>query len=380
MAEKRDYYEVLGVSKTATDDELKRAYRTLAKKYHPDMNPGDKEAEAKFKELNEAYAVLSDAEKRSQYDQFGHDAFDPSKGGVGFNASDFDFGDIFSSIFGGGFGGFGGFGGGGSDRRRNAPRRGGDVTQSVLISFEEAAFGCKREISYGRVIKCESCGGTGAEKGTSPETCPDCHGTGQVTTTQRTPFGMMQTSHACDRCRGTGKIIKNPCKNCRGTGYIKITRKIEVSIPAGIDNGQRIALRGEGDEGRNGGAAGDLIITVGIKSHPTFERDGYDIYCEVPVTFAEATLGAKIKVPTLTEPVEYDMPEGTETGTQFSLRGRGIANVNNPNRKGDLYFTVNIEVPKNLTSQQKKLLADFAEACGENNYAKRKKFRRLFDK
>ena len=244
MADKRDYYEVLGVSKTATDDELKRAYRTLAKKYHPDMNPGDKEAEAKFKEINEAYGVLSDPNKRSQYDQFGHDAFDPSKGGVGFDASDFDFGDILSSIFGGGFGGFGGFGGG-SERRRNAPVRGGDVAQSVLISFEEAAFGCKREISYGQIVKCSDCGGTGAEKGTSPETCSVCHGTGQVTSTQRTPFGVMQTSHACDACRGTGKIIKSPCKNCRGKGYIKITRKIEVSIPAGIDNGQRIALRGE---------------------------------------------------------------------------------------------------------------------------------------
>ena len=380
MAEKRDYYEVLGVSKTATEDELKKAYRTLAKKYHPDMNPGDAEAEAKFKELNEAYAVLSDADKRAQYDQFGHDAFDPSKGGVGFDASDFDFGDILSSIFGGGFGGFGGFGGSGGGNRRNAPRRGGDVAQSVLISFEDAAFGCKRDISYGRVIKCDDCGGTGAEKGTSPETCSACHGTGQVTTTQRTPFGMMQTQHACDRCRGTGKIIKSPCKNCRGTGYIKITRKLEVSIPAGIDNGQRIALRGEGDEGRNGGPAGDLIITVNVKRHQTFERDGYDLYCEVPVTFAEATLGAKIKVPTLEGVEEYDMAEGTETGTTFTLRGRGIQNVNYPSRKGDLHFTVNIEVPKNLNSQQKKLLSDFAEACGENNYAKRKKFKRLFDR
>ncbi len=379
MADKRDYYEVLGVSKTATDDELKRAYRTLAKKYHPDMNPGDKEAEAKFKEINEAYGVLSDPNKRSQYDQFGHDAFDPSKGGVGFDASDFDFGDILSSIFGGGFGGFGGFGGG-SERRRNAPVRGGDVAQSVLISFEEAAFGCKREISYGQIVKCSDCGGTGAEKGTSPETCSVCHGTGQVTSTQRTPFGVMQTSHACDACRGTGKIIKSPCKNCRGKGYIKITRKIEVSIPAGIDNGQRIALRGEGDEGRNGGPAGDLVITVGVRAHSTFERDGFNIYCEVPVTFTEATLGATIKVPTLEGPVDYDIPEGTETGTEFLLRGRGIQNVNSSSRKGDLHFTVNIEVPKNLTSQQKKLLSDFAASCGENNYSKRKKFRKLFDK
>ncbi len=379
MAEKRDYYEVLGVSKTATDDELKRAYRQLAKKYHPDMNPGDKEAEAKFKEINEAYGVLSDPQKRSQYDQFGHDAFDPSKGGVGFNASDFDFSDILSSIFGSGFGGFGGFGGGGSSRR-NGPRRGDDVMQSVLVSFEEAAFGCKREVNYPCIVKCDECGGTGAEKGTSAETCPTCHGTGQVTTTQRTPFGMMQSSHACDKCRGTGKIIKNPCKNCRGTGYIRITRKIEVTIPAGIDNGQRIALRGEGDAGRNGGPSGDLIITVGVRDHQTFERDGYDIYCEVPITFAEAALGATIKVPTLEGTVDYDIPEGTQTGTTFTLARRGIQYVNNAGRKGDLHFTVVIEVPKNLTPQQKKLLADFADSCGENNYAKRKKFRRLFEK
>lgn len=377
MADKRDYYEVLGVEKTATDDELKRAYRQLAKKYHPDMNPGDKDAEAKFKEINEAYAVLSDKEKRAQYDQFGHDAFDPSKGGVGFDPSGFDFGDIFSSIFGSGFGGFGGFGGS-SERRRNAPRRGDDVAQSVFISFEEAAFGCKREISYPRIVKCDECDGTGAEKGTSPETCPVCHGSGTVTTTQRTPFGMMQSQHACDRCRGTGQIIKSPCKNCRGTGYIRMTRKIEVSIPAGIDDGQRIALRGEGDAGRNGGAFGDLIINVSVRKHQTFERDGYDLYCEVPVTFAEATLGAKIKVPTLEGTVDYDMPEGTQTGTTFTLSRQGIQYVNNQSRKGDLHFTVNIEVPKNLTPQQKKLLSDFADSCGENNYAKRKKFRKLF--
>ena len=382
MADKRDYYEVLGVSKTATDDELKRAYRSMAKKYHPDMNPGDKDAEAKFKEVNEAYGVLSDPQKRAQYDQYGHDAFDPSKGGVGFNASDFDFSDILSSIFGSGFGGgFGGFGfGGGGERRRNPPVRGGDATQSVLISFEEAAFGCKRDISYGRIVKCPDCGGTGAEKGSVPETCPVCHGSGQVTQTQRTPIGMMQTSHACDRCRGTGTIIKSPCRNCRGTGYIRITRKLEVSIPAGIDNGQRIALRGEGDEGRNGGPAGDLIITVGVKDHPTFERDGFDIYCDVPVTFAEATLGAKIKVPTLEGAIDYDIPEGTETGTTFTLRGRGVQNVNSPSRRGDLHFTVTIEVPKNLNAQQKKLLSDFAASCGENNYAKGKKFKRLFDR
>lgn len=380
MAEKRDYYEVLGVSKDAGDAEIKKAYRALAKKYHPDMNPGDAEAEAKFKEINEAYAVLSDADKRSKYDQFGHDAFDPTKGGTGFTASDFDFGDIFSSIFGSGFGGgFGGFGGS-SERRRNAPTRGNDVLETVYVSFEEAAFGCKREIKYGRVVKCSDCNGSGAEKGTTPEKCTVCNGTGQVTTTQRTMFGMMQTQHACDNCRGTGKIIKNPCGNCRGKGYIKISRTIEVSIPAGIDDGQRIALRGEGDEGRNGGSAGDLIITVGVKAHKIFERDGYDIYCDVPITFAEATLGAKIKVPTLDGTVDYDIPEGTETGTMFTLRDKGITNLNYPSRKGSLKFAVTIEVPKNLSSAQKKMLADFAESCGESNHTKRRKFFRLFDK
>ena len=378
MAEKRDYYEVLGVSKGASEDEMKKAYRTLAKKYHPDMNPGDADAEAKFKEINEAYAVLSDADKRAKYDQYGFAAFDPAQGGTGFTASDFDFGDILSSIFGGGFGGFGGFGGG--ERRRNAPTRGGDVSQSVTISFEDAAFGCKREINYGRIVKCTDCGGSGASKGTQAETCSTCRGTGQVTSTQRTPFGMMQTQRACDKCHGSGKVIKSPCGNCRGTGYIKISRKIDVSIPAGIDDGQRIALRGEGDEGRNNGPAGDLIITVYVKSHTVFRRDGYNIYCDVPVTFTEAALGAKIKIPTLEGNIDYDMPEGTQTGTTFTLKGKGIQNINYPSRRGDLYATVNIEVPKNLTAQQKRMLSDFAESCGENNYTKRKKFFRLFDK
>jgi len=367
MAEdKRDYYEVLGVSKTATDDEIKKAYRQTAKKYHPDMHPGDKEAEAKFKEANEAYAVLSDKEKRSQYDQFGHAAFDPSRGGTGFDFDGFggfDFGDIFSSFF----------GGGSSSQRRNAPTRGDDIYARVTISFEEAAFGCKKDVSFARVGKCGECDGSGASKGTSPETCPTCKGSGKVSAAQRTAFGVFQTTQPCQNCRGTGKIIKSPCQNCRGTGYIKSTKKLEVSIPAGIDDGQRIALRGEGNDGRNGGYAGDLIIEVSVRPHAYFAREGYNIYCDVPITFTEAALGAEIEIPTLEGKQKFSIPEGTQNGTSFTLREKGVQIINTKKR-GDLIFTVNVEVPKSLTSKQKELLKSFAESCGENNYQKHTKF------
>lgn len=381
MAEvKRDYYEVLGVSKNAGEEEIKKAYRTLAKKYHPDLHPGDSEAEAKFKEINEAYAVLSDPEKREKYDRFGFAAFDPAQGGTGFTAADFDFGDILSSFFGDGFGNpfGGGFGGFGSGRKKTAVR-GDDIMTSVTISFEEAAAGCKRDVSYGRVVKCDVCGGSGAEKGSKIETCDTCRGTGQVTFTQRTMLGVMQTTRMCDKCRGRGKVIKEPCHNCRGTGYIKITKKLEVSIPAGIDNKQRISISGMGNEGRGGAPSGDLIITVNVRPHQIFERDGYNLYCEVPVTFTEVALGAKIKVPTLDGPVDYDLPEGTQPGASFTLRGQGIRHINSQ-RRGDLHFMVTVEVPRNLTAQQKKLLNEFAAACGENNYAKKKKFFKFFDK
>lgn len=378
MADKRDYYEVLGINKGADDAAIKKAYRSLAKKYHPDMNPGDAEAEAKFKEVNEAYDVLSDPQKKSQYDQFGHAAFEPGGGAGGFGGfgggfGDFgDLGDIFGSFFGGGFGGA-------SSARRNAPQRGEDVGATVTISFEEAAFGVKRDVSYNRVQRCPDCDGSGAEKGTSPETCSACGGSGQRRVTQRMGGMQFQSTVTCDACRGKGKIIKNPCSNCRGTGYIRVTKKLEVSIPAGIDDGERIALRGQGCDGRNGGPTGDLIITVRVKRHNVFERDGYHIYCEVPVTISEATLGAEITVPTLEGNETYHIPEGTQHGTQFTLKGKGIPYVNSSGRRGDLIFAVNVEVPKGLSEKQKELLREFASACGENNYGKKTGFfKKLF--
>ncbi len=372
MADKRDYYEVLGLGKGASDDEIKKAYRKLAKKYHPDMNPGDKTAEEKFKEVNEAYAVLSDPEKKSKYDQFGHAAFDPAMGGGGFGGGfdGFDFGDIFSSFFGGG---------GGGARRRNAPTRGEDLQYRVTLTFEEAAFGCKKDISYGRVERCSDCGGSGASKGTSAETCPTCKGSGQVQTAQRTPFGVFQSTHTCDNCRGTGKIIKNPCKNCSGKGYVKLQKKLTVTIPAGIDNGEYLRVSGQGNEGRNGGPAGDLIVAVTVKPHQIFERNGNNIYCEIPITFVEAALGAEIDVPTLEEPVKYTIPDGTQTGTNFTVRGAGIVSTRT-GRKGDLIFTVVVEVPKNLNDKQKQLLRDFAEECGQKNYSKKQSFFKKFKK
>lgn len=381
MAEKKDYYEVLGVSKTATDEELKKAYRVLAKKYHPDMNPNNPEAAEKFKEVNEAYGVLSDKDKRAKYDQYGHAAFDPSAGG-GFGGFDFggggmDFGDIFSSFFGGGFGG------GSSSARRNAPQEGDDIGVRLTIDFEEAVFGCKKDISFAHIEVCPECHGTGAEKGTSVETCPTCHGHGQTTVNQRTAFGTFQSTRPCPDCHGTGKIIKNPCKNCRSTGYVRVKKEITVTIPAGIDNGNRISCTGQGDAGRNGGPAGDLIIEVMTREHPIFKRDGSNIYCTVPVTFTECALGAEIEIPTLTGPEKYTIPEGTQTGTTFTLPGRGIAGVRG-RRNGNLYVTVNVEVPKKLSAEQKDLLRRFAGTCDDKNNAGRtdflKKIKNMFTK
>ena len=377
MAEnKRDYYEVLGVSKTASEDEIKKAYRTLAKKYHPDMNPGDKEAEVKFKEANEAYAVLSDSEKRQKYDRFGHDAFDPSSGGGGFGGfggMDFDFGDIFSSFFGGG--------GGGGRSRANMPVEGEDVDTRVTIDFNEAAFGCKKEINFARIESCGECGGTGAEKGTSPETCGECGGTGRVTVRQQTMLGYMQTQRACPKCGGKGKIIKSPCKNCNGKSRVKINKKLEVNIPAGIDNGQNIILRGQGCAGMNGGPNGDLIIEVRVREDKIFERDGNNIYCTVPITFAEATLGAEVDFPVLGGGSEkFKVPEGTQSGTPFTLRGKGIPDING-RRKGDLVVTVEVETPKSLNSKQKELLRAFADSLTESNGTKKESFfKKLFGK
>lgn len=375
---KRDYYEVLGVSKNATDDEIKKAYRSLAKKYHPDLNPGDAEAEKKFKEANEAYEVLSDSDKRDKYDRFGHAAFDPSSGGgSGFGGfggfgGDFDFGDIFSSFFGGSTGSS-------SRSRRNAPIEGDDVGTYVNLTFEEAAFGCKKDIEFSRIEACPDCDATGAERGTTTETCSACRGTGHVTVKRQTMLGFMQTQTPCSPCKGTGKIIKCPCKNCNGKGYIKLRKKFEINIPAGIDHLQRIVKRGQGSAGRNGGPNGDLIIEVRVAEDKIFTRDGNNIFCEVPISFAEAALGAEIDIPILGGGTEkYDVPEGTQTGTSFTLRGRGIPDINS-GRKGDLIITVVVETPRNLSSEQKKLLGEFATSLGEsNNKAKDSWFKKLF--
>ena len=380
MADKRDYYEVLGISKGASESEIKKAYRSMAKKYHPDMNPGDSEAEAKFKEVNEAYAVLSDADKKAQYDQFGHAAFDQTAGGGyggGFGGFG-DFGDL-GDIFGSFFGGFGGS----ARQNRNAPTRGEDVGARITITFEEAAFGVKKDISFNRVQKCSDCGGTGASSGSSAETCSACRGSGQRTVTQRIGGMAFQSTVTCDACKGKGKIIKNPCSNCRGTGYVKVNKKLSVNIPAGINDGERIALRGQGCDGRNGGPAGDLIITVSVKEHNLFVREpgGYNIFCDIPITVTEATLGAEIDVPTLEGNHKFTIPEGTQPGTAFTIRQKGIPFVNNSNRRGDLVFTVVVEIPKGLNDKQKEHMRAFADSCKESNYSKKHGFfKRFFDK
>ena len=377
MAEKKDYYEVLGVDKGADEAALKKAYRSLAKKYHPDMNPDNKEAEQKFKEVNEAYAVLSDSEKRAQYDQYGHAAFEGGAGGAGGGFGGFgDFGDIFSSFFGGGFGGFGG-----GSTQRNGPTRGDDIGARISVSFEEAAFGVKREISYNRICRCPDCSGSGAAKGSKPETCTKCRGTGRMRVMQRLGGMQFQSEAPCDACHGSGKIIKNPCSNCRGTGLIRVNKTLEVSVPAGIDDGERIALRGQGNDGKNGGPAGDLILQVMVKPHAIFEREGYHIYCEVPIPVTDAILGAEIEIPTLKEKMKYTIPEGTQPGTEFVVRGQGIPHVGNPNRRGDLVFRVNVEIPKGLTEEQKAQVRTFAGNCKESNYGKKSGFfKRIFEK
>lgn len=367
-SEKRDYYEVLGVKKDATADEIKKAYRKLAKENHPDLHPGDKACEERFKEVNEAYEVLSDEEKRKKYDQFGHAAFDPNAGygaggfGGGFGGfGDFgDLGDIFGS-----FGDIFGFGGGGAQRSNpNAPRKGDNIRSSVSISFEEAAFGCEKEITIGRVEQCPDCKGTGCQPGTTPEVCPDCKGTGTVRTTQRTPFGMVQSTGACPKCKGTGKIIHQPCKTCRGMGMIRSQHKVKVTIPAGIDDGQAISQRGKGNAGANGGPAGDLLVSVIVRPHARFERDGNSVLLQQPISFAQAALGAEIEVPTLDGNVKMTVPEGTQPGATFRLRGKGIPYLRGSGR-GDQFVTVDVVVPKNLTGSQKELLRQYAASTGE---------------
>ncbi len=372
MAEKRDYYEVLGVSKNASEDEIKRAYKKLARKYHPDMNPGDKEAEEKFKEVNEANEVLSNPEKKAKYDQFGFAGVDPNygagQGGYG-GAGGFDFGDlgdIFGSFFGGGFGG-------GGRRNPNAPQRGESIRASLSVEFTEAAFGCEKSITIDRSEQCPTCKGKGCAPGTTPEVCTQCHGTGTVTQAQRTPFGMMQSQTVCPKCRGRGQIIHQPCPDCRGAGAVRKRRTIQVNIPAGIDNGQTISLRGQGHSGKNGGPAGDLLITVMVRPHEIFRRDGTAVFCEAPITFTQAVLGGTLEIPTIDGKVKYDIPEGTQTGTVFRLRGKGIPVLNGRGR-GDQYVTVNIETPRNLNREQKEALKKFSESLGEGNYEKHKNF------
>ncbi len=377
MAEKRDYYEVLGVKKGASEDELKKAYRKLAKENHPDLHPGDKECEARFKEINEAYEVLSDPDKRAKYDQFGHAAFDPSQGfGGGGGFGGFEgfggFGDIFSDIFGGGFG----FGGGGG-RNPNAPRKGDNLRATVNIKFEEAAFGVKKDVFVSKIEQCPDCKGTGCAEGTTAEVCPDCKGTGTVMSTKRTPFGMVQSSEQCPKCKGRGKIIHSPCKTCRGMGSVRRQHKVSVSIPAGIDDGQTISLKGQGNAGLNGGPAGDLLITVLVQPHARFERDGASILLDQEISFSQAALGAEVEVPTLDGKVKLNIPEGTQTGTTFRLKGKGVPFLRNGGR-GDQFVTVNVAVPRSMTSTQKNALRRYAETMGEtveqkNIFGKHKK-------
>ena len=374
---KRDYYEVLGVSKDASADDIKKAYRKAAMKYHPDRNPGDKTAEEKFKEAGEAYEVLSDADKRARYDQYGFAGVDPNfgAGGAGYGGAGFG---------GSGFGGFDGFGdlgdifgeffGGGRSRgsQQNASRRGENVMARLELTFEEAAFGCEKEVAAQRIENCPNCKGTGSADGVI-ETCSQCHGTGQVTVRRQTAIGVMQMQQPCARCGGRGRIIKEPCPKCGGKGRVKVSKTVTVNIPAGIDDGQTVAVRGQGDSGRNGGPTGDLRVTVSVRPDPLFERDGYDIWCEIPITFAQAAMGDDIVVPTVDGKVSYHVPEGTQSGTVFRLRDKGVPALNGRGR-GDQYVRVVVEVPKSMTKAQKDKLREFDAALSDKNYQKRKSF------
>ncbi len=360
MADKRDYYEVLGLQKGASDDEIKSAYRRIAKQCHPDLHPNDKQAEARFKEANEAYAVLSDPDKKAKYDQFGFAGIDPNYGGgAGFTGGFSDLGDIFGDIF-GAFGG--GFGGSSRSDTRTGPQRGESLRVRLTISFEEAAFGCQKEINVSRIDQCPDCKGTGCAPGTTAETCPNCRGAGVVRTQQRTAFGVFQSTNACSRCGGTGKIIHTPCPKCRGNGSVRTQKRLSVSIPAGIDNGESISLRGQGNAGKNGGPAGDLLITVQVRPSPVFRRDGSDIYISASLSFVQAALGTEIQVPTLDGKVALNIPEGTQTGSTFRIRGKGVPNPRGG--RGDQFVTVNLETPKNLTQKQRELMQELAEAFG----------------
>ena len=373
MAEsKRDYYEVLGLQKGASDDDIKKAYRKMAKKYHPDLNPGDKEAEARFKEANEAYEILSDPQKKARYDQYGQAGVDPNFGaggyqGYGFDNIDIDLGDIFSSFFGGG---------GGRRQNANAPRRGADLTASVVISFEESAQGCKKQVEVRMVDTCPDCSGSGAAKGPSPKPCPSCGGSGQERRQQRTPFGVIQTQTVCSQCHGKGQVIETPCPKCSGSGQVRRPATIGINIPAGIDDGQVISIRGKGNAGQNGGPAGDLQVQISVRPHALFERRGNDIWCELPLTFTQVALGAEVSVPTLDGKMDYTIKEGTQPGDTIRIKGKGFPFINGRGR-GDEILRVTVEVPRNLSAEQKRILGNFEASTGDHNYQKRKGF---FDK
>ncbi|MBO7425759.1 MAG: molecular chaperone DnaJ [Clostridia bacterium] len=367
--QKRDYYEVLGVNKNATDDELKKAYRQVAKKYHPDLNPGDKEAEAKFKEANEAYAVLSDADKRRKYDQFGHAGVDGNGfggGAGGFYGADMDFSDIFSSIFGGGFGG--------SSRRRSGPQKGADLRYGMNISFMEAAFGVEKDITIDKEDVCNVCNGSGAQPGTSPETCPTCRGSGRIQQQTQTLFGMTMVTKDCPACQGRGTVIRTPCTNCRGRGRTKIRKSIHIKVPAGVDTGNRMPIRGEGEPGTKGGPYGDLYIEFKVAKHDIFSRSGADTYCEVPISYAQAALGGEIEVPTIDGPMKYNIKEGTQPGDTVEFRGKGIPYINSNGTRGKHTCKFIVEVPTRLSEDQKKLLRSFEGTLTERNYAKKSGF------
>ena len=385
MADKRDYYEILGVQKGATESEIKKAYWKLAKKYHPDVNPGDKLAEEKFKEANEAFEVLSNAEKRQKYDQFGHAGVDPSGFGGFSGATTVDLHDLFNSIFGdlgGGFGGFSGFGQGGfgfgaQSASPSGPMPGSNLRYRMNLDFMEAAFGCEREISIRKDENCDRCHGNGTADGKAPSTCSVCHGTGQVQRVQQTIFGQMMSAQTCANCGGTGVEIKNPCPRCNGCGRVKKTKRLSVKIPAGINEHEMLTLRGEGEPGFRGGPPGDLYIEVQIRPHPVFRREGMTTFCELPITYAQATLGSEVEVPTIDGPVPFKLKEGTQPGDLYTIKEKGIPNIRNQRQRGDHKFRVKLEVPRNLNNEQKELLEKFENSLNESHYKESKSF---FDK
>ena len=372
MADKRDYYEVLGVSKSASEDEIKKAFRKLAKQYHPDLHPGDKEAEEKFKEVNEADEILTNPDKTSKYDQFGFAGVDPNYGAGAAGAGGFggfaDMGDIFDSIF----GGFG-FGGARASSNPNAPRKGSDIRASVNIDFMEACKGKTVKVRVNKTVQCDDCHGSGAAAGSGTKTCPECNGKGQKVITQQSLFGSVRQVVTCDRCKGKGKIVDTPCRKCSGQGVVKKVTEVEVDIPAGIADGQIVRLAGGGNAGANGGPSGDLMVSVNVRPDPIFERDGFDVWTEIPITYTQAALGDEITIPTVDGKVTYTVPEGTQTGTVFRLRGKGIQKIRS-SAHGDHYVRVTIEVPRNLSKEQKNILREYEKTLSDKNYAKRKSF------